>query len=214
MESYRAEAVQLFQREMIYRQMAWVNILRIKLRGGTEWESDAKPFLIHDGDLESIQNKNNKCAALLILQGHCIYDAMRSGTLQGFDSFQLEGHMAQLSTLESQCVRIKNIPIPRQYSFFTRLFVWLFIVTLPFSFIPIFDEASRSWLVIPVTLVFAFVYGIVERTGAVIEDPFENLMTGVPMNAFCIEIESDLRETLQETVLPELPKITKNGYLY
>lgn len=84
---------------------------------------------------------------------------------------------------------------------------------IPFSFITIFANAGMSWFIIPVTLLLAFVFGIVERTGAVNEEPFENLITDIPMSAFCTEIERDLREMLDETEIP--PKLqAQNGYLY
>ena len=133
-----------------------------------------------ESDWSELANKNNKPLALLVMQGHRIYDGMRTGTLQGFDSFQLEGALAQLSALQAQCEGIKSTPIPRQYTFFTRLFVWCFIVVIPFSLIRSFDESSRSWMVIPVTILLAFVFGIVERTGAVNEEPFENCDYGYP----------------------------------
>jgi putative membrane protein len=93
-----------------------------------------------------VSNKQNKPFALTILQGNRIYDAMRSGTLQGFDSFQLEGCLAQFSTLQAQCERIKHTPIPRQYTFFTRMFVWFFIITIPISLVETFNTVSQTWV--------------------------------------------------------------------
>jgi len=70
-----------------------------------------------------------------------------------------------------------------------------------------------AWLIIPITLLLAFVFGIVERTGAVNEHPFENRLTDVPMSAICVEIERDLREFLDDAKLPE--KLNQqDGYLY
>jgi putative membrane protein len=208
---YNRDQAAAYHREMIYRHLAWVNALRLQLRAQSDWES-LRPFL-SDADWQQIAQKHNKPAALLLMQGHRIYDGMRSGTLQGFDSFQLEGCLAQLSAYQAQCERLKAIPIPRQYTFFTRLFVWVFIVLIPFSFVQTFANANMAWLVIPVTLLLAFVFGIVERTGAVNEEPFENRITDVPLSAYCVDIERDLREALGETALPER-LAAHNGYLF
>jgi putative membrane protein len=208
---YDVEQVKVYHREMIYRHLAWVNALRLQLRGQSDWDA-LRPFL-SDTDWHHITDKHNKPAALLLMQGHRIYDGMRNGTLQGFDSFQLEGCLAQLSAYQAQCERIKAIPIPRQYTFFTRLFVWVFITLIPFSFVQTFANAGMAWLIIPVTLLLAFVFGIVERTGAVNEEPFENRITDVPLSAYCTDIERDLRETLDERTLPDR-LAPQNGYLF
>jgi putative membrane protein len=52
-----------------------------------------------------------------------------------------------------------------------------------------------------------------ERTGAANEDPFENLVTDVPLSAICNTIERDLREMLGEKDLPEKLKPV-DGYLF
>ncbi|MEQ8675295.1 MAG: bestrophin family ion channel [Aggregatilineales bacterium] len=208
---YESQQAQAFHREMIYRHLAWVNALRLQLRRQSDWDSVAQ--FLTDEDRQALRSKQNKPTALMLMQGHRIYDGMRNSTLQGFDSFQLEGCLAQLSAYQAQCERIKAIPIPRQYTFFTRLFVWVFIMLIPFSFVQTFANAGMTWLVIPVTLLLAFVFGIVERTGTVNEEPFENRITDVPMSAYCVDIERDLREMLNETDLPDSLQ-PQNGYLF
>jgi hypothetical protein len=42
-----------------------------------------------------------------------IYDGMASGILAGFDSFQMEGHLATLSAMQAACERIKIVPVPQ-----------------------------------------------------------------------------------------------------
>jgi putative membrane protein len=71
-------------------------------------------------------------------------------------------------------------------------------------------------VIIPVTVVLAYVFAIIERTGAVNEEPFENRLTDVPLTARCVEIEQDMRDLLNEswdpTNLHAAP--TKDGYLF
>ncbi len=209
--TYNDEFAQTYKREMVYRQIAWVNALRLHLRGESKWQI-LQPFL-SENDWNIVMNKNNKPLAILLLQGHGIYDAMRNGTLQGFDSFQIEGCMAQFSAIHAQCERIKSVPIPRHYRYFTRLFVWFFIMVTPFCFVQPFAASSRAWVVIPVTVLLAYVFASIERTGAANEEPFENTINDVPLTAFCVDIERDLREMLGETELPE-KMLPQHGYLF
>jgi ion channel-forming bestrophin family protein len=204
--SFNAEQAYEWQKRMIYRQISWVHALRLQLRGHDfEEESSSEVIkpLLTDEDWQVVSFKENKPMSLMVLQGHGIYDAMRVGILQGFDSFQLEGCLAQLSNCQAQCERLKNIPIPRQYTFFTRLCVWVFIVTIPFCFVQTLSQMSRAWVVIPVTILLAYAFGIVERTGAVNEAPFKNKVTDVPLLSFCVDVDRDLREILGEDTLPE-----------
>lgn len=66
------------------------------------------------------------------------------------------------------------------------------------------------------TVVLAYVFAIIERTGAVNEEPFENRLTDVPLTARCVEIEQDLRDLLHESWDPSTLQATptKDGYLF
>jgi putative membrane protein len=208
---FNAEAATAFKREMIYRHIAWVNALRLQLRGQMDVKELA-PFL--DGaELAALPAAPSLTGALLLAQGRRIYDAMAAGVLQGFDSFQLEGQLAALASQQAVCERIKMIPVPRQYDYFTRLFVWAFILLTPLSLVGTLAREDVAFLLIPLSLLFAFVFAIVQRTGEVNEEPFENRITDVPLTALCRIIERDARATLGETDLP--PRLEpKEGYLW
>jgi ion channel-forming bestrophin family protein len=209
--NYNAEYADAFKRAMIYRHLAWANALRIQLRKQDAW-AEAGKFL-DDSERQLLETKQNKTGYLLKLQGAQIYGAMASGTLQGFDSFQLEGQLALLSNYQAACERIKLIPVPRQYDYFTRLFVRLFVIVTPFFLLKTLVADGAPWLVIPLSGLIAFLFTAIERTGAVNEEPFENRITDVPLSAYCRDIERDLFEILGEDNLP--PKLEpKNGYLW
>lgn len=208
---YSAEVAEAFKRELVYRQIAWANALRLQLRGQREWRELA-PFL-PEADYAALAQQPNPALFLIKRQGQRIYDGMAGGTLQGFDSFQMEGQLAALSAHQAVCERIKAIPIPRQYDYFTRVFVRVFVVLLPFFLLKTLAADGVPWLVIPLTGVIAFLFTTIERTGAVNEDPFENRITDVPLSALCREIERDLRALLGEAELP--PRLEpRDGYLF
>lgn len=145
--------------------------------------------------------------------GQQIYQAMGNGTLGGFDSFQMEGQMAALANYQGACERIKNTPMPRQYHFFTRVFLYVFVLFFPFGLIEALSKIEIAWTIMPITVIVTFVFSAIERTGAVNEDPFENRIQDIPMTALCNTIERDLKETLEQNDLP--PKLEPiDGFLF
>lgn len=213
-ENYQANRSEAFKRGMVYRCIAWVHALRLHLRKQENWE-ELKPFLT-ENEYQELVRTQNKPTYLQLLMGQEIYKAMGNGTLGGFDSFQMEGQFLALANYQGGCERIKNTPLPRQYDFFTRLFVILFAILLPFGILGFFQTEvlqSYSWITIPLCTVIAGVFVIMERTGAANENPFENLVTDVPLTALCNTIERDLREMLGEEELP-IKATVVDGYLF
>lgn len=199
-----------FQRSMINRQIAWANALRLSLRGQKDWH-EVQPYL-SDDEYQAMVQQDNKPGYLMLQHGRSIYEAMANGTLQGFDSFQLENALAQLTAQEGLAKRLKTTPVPRQYDYFTRLFVYLLILLLPFGLLSILP-GGQTWLTIPFAVLLSFVFAILERIGAVNEHPFENRITDVPLTAICRNIERDLLATLGQEDLP--PALTPQyGYLF
>lgn len=189
-----------FKREMVQKVIAWAHALRLHLRGQQQWPELA-PLLPH-ADLDEVLKANNKPNIVMQQLGRRIYQAMADGTLGGFDSFQLEGQLLALANYQGGCERIKNTPLLRQYHYFTRLFLQVFIVLLPFCLVADLERMGIGWMVLPLALVISFVFAVIGKVGEVNEDPFEGRITDVPLTALCNTIERDLRELLGEKELP------------
>lgn len=207
-ESSRSEA---FKREMIYTTIAWAHALRLQLRRQNNWQE--LRHLLTETDFDALQKAQNKPNYLHLLAGRKIYAAMGNGTLGGFDSFQMEGQLLALANYQGGCERIKNTPLLRQYDFFTRVFLYTFILLLPFSLTGDFFRMQIGYLVVPVSFILSFVFAIIGKVGEVNEDPFENRITDVPLTALCNTVERDLREMLGETDLP-VKKEPEHGFLF
>ena len=200
-----------FKKELIYRQIAWINALRLHLRGQKTWQELSPWLTTHE--IAALAKHPNPPLFLLQRQGEQIYAAMANGTLQGFDSFQLEGQLAALTNQQATCERIKQIPIPRQYDYFTRVFVRLFVLLQPFFLLQSLLNDGLGWAVIPLAGMIAFLFTTIERTGAINEEPFENRITDVPLSALSRTVERDLRSILGETDLPPALE-PQAGYLF
>ncbi len=212
--NYVKERSSAFKKEMVKLCIAWPHALRLHLRGQQQWDSLA--HLLPEASLAELFAAQNKPNTLLLIMGRKIYEAMANGTLGGFDSFQMEGQLLALANHQGSCERIKNTPLPRQYDFFTRVFVWLFAALLPFGMLGFFTAPAMlafSWVAVVLSVLLAGVFVVMERTGAANEAPFENLVTDVPLTALCNTIERDLLEMLGEQPLPEKLEPIK-GYLF
>lgn len=209
--NYEKERSETFKKEMVNYCIAWVHALRLHLRKQENWE-ELQSFLSWE-DFMVLTNSQNKPNFLQLLMGKKIYNAMSNGTLGGFDSFQMEGQLLALANYQGGCERIKNTPLLRQYDFFTRLFLYAFILLLPFSLIGDFTRMEISFLMIPVALIISFVFAILAKVGEVNEDPFENRITDVPLSALCNTIERDLLEMLGQTDLPKKLE-AEQGFLF
>lgn len=200
-----------FKRDMVHALIAWVHALRLHLRKQEDWEQLRD--LLSAEDYAEVSRAQHKPNAIHLLTGRRIYQAMGNGTLGGFDSFQMEGQLLALANYQGGCERIKNTPLLRQYDYFTRVFLYTFMLLLPFALIGDFARLEIAHLMIPVSVIISFVFAIIGKVGEVNEDPFENRITDVPLSALCNTIERDLREMLGETELPARlePQL---GFLY
>lgn len=209
--NFDADRAAKFKKEAVYLAIAWVHALRLHLRGEQKRE-ELKKWL-SETDFAALQNSQNAPNYLQMLAGRKIYAAMADGTLGGFDSFQMEGQLLALANYQGGCERIKKTPLLRQYDFFTRLFLYVFMGLLPWALIGDFERMELGWLMVPVSVLISFVFAILGKVGAVNEDPFENRITDVPLSALCNTIERDLLEMLGEGELPEKMH-PQAGFLY
>jgi ion channel-forming bestrophin family protein len=139
-------------------------------------------------------------------------EGVRAERVGTFDPITLEPNLAALHNWAGGAERIKETPIPRQYSFFSRLFISVLVTLLPFGLLSVLPGGSIWWLV-PLSVLIGGLFIILERSSQVIDAPFRNTTNDVPMTAVCVTIERDLREQLGHTDLPPEPKPV-NGYLW
>jgi len=203
------DAITAWQRGMVFRQVAWVNALRLDLRRQNEWEV-LQPYLSPE-EYERVRVADAKAALLLQLHSQHIFSAYAAGILVGFDNFQMEQVLPQLAQQQALAERIKLMPIPRPYAVFARVFVHLFVVVFPFTLLS--TLGPYPWLAIPLGGLVGTVFGLVEQTGAAVEEPFENSVEDVPLTTLCTIIERDLLEQLGEPNRPPAPEPVA-GYLF
>jgi hypothetical protein len=72
-----------------------------------------------------VKKASNVPLALMQKQSDRLRALRASGALSDFRAVQLDQTLTDLANVQGACERIKNTPLPRQYEFYTRLFVYL-----------------------------------------------------------------------------------------
>lgn len=215
------------QREFLYRHLAWVNILRLQLRKTVPWatskENLHQDFLSEHNELkkfeeglkkvfadmnrmeyyEAMAGRSNTAIHALKKQIHEFGRLKKAGVIDEYEHSDFVKQIGELFNHQGGCERIKNTPLFRQYSIFSRVFVLLFIALLPFGLLKEMDKLGDHgvWLTIPFSLLISWVFFTMEQIGEFSENPFDNSVNDTPMSTICRTIE--IREFLGDTPLPE-----------
>jgi ion channel-forming bestrophin family protein len=207
----RVEMVAAYKSEMIKRQIAFAHALRMHLRH----QNNHVEFrhLLPEDEFNFVCTKTNIPNIILQAQGSRIKEGMRSEILGSFDNISLEPTLAGFNNFQGACERIKNTPLLRQYDYYTRVFLSVFMFILPFSLIGDLEKLGLTSLLVPLAVLISFVFATIGKVGEVNEDPFENKITDVPMTTLCNTIERDLLEMLGEQKLPAKIEPQK-GFLF
>jgi len=219
------EAIYTVQKRLIYRHLAYINALRLQLRRPTsfsidhskkssrvyksetqdeEWKHDVGVFLDHE-EINDYTSKTNIATQLIRRQGKDLKECLEMGLIEDFRHMDIMHSLEEFYSLQGKAERIKKTPLPRQYSYFSNVFVLIFILLLPFGLVGEFAKLGHNimWLNVPFFVLIAWVFWTMETIGDSSEDPFEGFINDVPMTALCRTIEIDLREMLDEEDIPD-----------
>lgn len=217
-----------FVKDFLYRHIGYVNVLRLQLRRTIPWAtskddlhqtfvSEAAELEAFDEGLkriltqnnkmqyyETLKTKNNTPNVMLKIQIAQLTRLKREKKIDDFEHSDLVKQINELFNLQGGCERIKNTPLFRQYSVFSRVFVKLFIALLPFGLLKELNNLGEYgvWLTIPFSLLISWVFYTMEQIGEFSENPFDNSVNDIPIASICRTIEIDLKELLGETDLP------------
>ncbi len=223
------------QRQLVYRHLAFVTALRYQLRQPRDWETmrrrhnveylrnyvvsewagsleDELAKLLDPAELERVMAAKNRATRILNLQSRHVAGLARRRLVNEFESLLMSQTIRKLFDLQGGCERIKNYPYPRQFATLNLLFIWLFIILVPFGLVAKFAELGGHlvWLCIPGAVSVSWVFHTMEKIGEVSENPFEGGASDVPITAISRTIEIDLREILEEKEIPAPLEPTNN----
>lgn len=243
-------------RELVHRHVAWLTALRYQLRKDKPWEmhiksthsnrefresqylvcEDTTPIeevikdYISNEEYNELFAKGNQASQILGIQSRRLRELKQQGYIEDFRHMEMENMLVEFYTLQGKSERIKNFPYPRQFATLNYIFVWLFIIMLPFGIMEGFEaigihimedletHASRTswghriqqfiaghfvWFSIPFSTLLAWVFHTMEAIGENTENPFEGGPNDVPITDLSRGIEIDIRQLIDDTNIPK-----------
>ncbi len=187
------------QRNLVYHQIAYVQALRLQLRGLEPWEELAR--LLPAAEVMELRGAVNIPLALQTSMGRMLRVAKDRGWVDSMEWQALDRNLDDLADAQGGTERIKNTPMPKQYDYFPRLFVQIYCLLLPVGMVE-----SLGWFTPLGSTLVGFMFLALDKIGRDLEDPFDNTVYDVPMTAIARTIEINLRQMLGETELPEAEK--------
>jgi putative membrane protein len=207
-EASRGPGLPETRRELVHRQIAWVNALRLSLREQAVFpEIDA--FLGPD-EARSLRDAINVPAQLMLRQSERTRALFASDAASEIILARFDSTLTELTALQGGAERIKRTAFPDRVVFTSRVFVWVVALLVAIAFIDPVEAIYILEFIVVMAIVLSF--KIVAELGEELSDPFENTANDTPMTALCRTIEIDLRQMLGEADLPA-PIEPENGVL-
>lgn len=249
-EKHSEESLFAIRKQMVMRHVAWMTSLRHALRQHKPWEvsrvtkADLKYMegteireqeytlaeelegYVSEAEKELILSKANKQSECLNLQSKQMKELKLAGLIDDFRHMEMERILVELFTLQGKAERIKNFPYPRQFATLNYLFVWVFIILLPFGMMHEFEKIGEKividinahmlvhssplhgivkflgtyfiWFTVPFTAIVSWIFHTMERIGEVTENPFEGNPNDVPITTMSRSIEINIRQMIDD----------------
>ena len=193
------------KRQMVYRHLAFVYLLKNNLRA---MEDNTYLKYLNEQEQNEISRQSNKPNAVLQLQSKYLRKIYGEGWIDGYQFLQLDNLLVKFTDEMGMSERIKNTVFPTTYNYLTQLFIWLFVIAIELVTVQSMDVWSifMSWLI-------GFVFVSTQINGMSLVNPFENKAEGIPLNQIARTIEINLLQMLGETDIPEPIKPISNEYI-
>ncbi|HMG94008.1 MAG TPA: bestrophin family ion channel [Chryseolinea sp.] len=191
-----------YERKMIQRHLGFLYALKSALRNSKE--EDYKKYCTNDEVVE-IEKSTNKANKILDMQAVALEKLKRENIIDNFQFLVLTDLLKNFCDGMGKSERIKNTVFPTTYIYFTRLFIWTFVILLTMSI----SLTIGLWSIF-FGWVMGFVFHITHINGLSLMNPFEDEPSGVPISSITRTIEINLLQALGEKEIPE-PIAAVNG---
>jgi len=200
------QALRSMQHTIVYHQIAFVHALRQHLRQ-LDPIAEITP-LLSEKDLSELRDQKNIPMTLQTQIGVLLQQSEARGWINPLQWQAMDHSLNDLTDAQGGAERIKNTPMPKQYDYFPQLFVQIYCLLLPLAMV-----TNLGWFTPLGSTLVAFIFLALDKIGRDLEDPFDNTVFDVPLTAITTAIETNLRQMLGETTLPE-PQKPVRGVLW
>ena len=193
------------KKRMVNRHIAFLYALKANLRSATD-----ETYHLYLDQHEDIETNlyTNVPNAILNLQSWELEQLSRKGMIDGFRFMEMNQLIVKFCDGMGMSERIKNTIFPTTYNYFTKIFIWLFVVSLTLVISQYAGPASifLGWLV-------GFVYVSTQINGMSLVNPFENNSSAIPLNQITRGIEINLLEMIGAKDIPDPVKPINGEYV-
>lgn len=179
----------------------------------TALQAELQKYL-SETELQQLASTKNKASQLLSTQSKVIRELYSKQELAVLHHTEMQKTIKDFLDQQSKVERIKDFPYPRQYAIINCIFVWCFVILLPFCMVRECDRSNEVvsgifvgnmvWLAVSFSVLISWMYVSLDQVGESTENPFEGGANDVPIAQISRAVEIELRETLPEADLPPL----------
>lgn len=166
----------------------YVFAVKEHLRKGTklsELEAVNESFI---EDLKDVRHIPNRLASMMYTRINELY---KGNKISGDQLFLVDKELKEFSDILGACERIKNTPIPYNYSMYIKQFMFIYLITLPMAFV-----TTSGYITVPIVTLVTFVLLSVELIAEEIEDPFGRDINDLPTDELSEKILDNVNEIL------------------
>jgi putative membrane protein len=193
------------QKKMVCRHIAFLYALKANLRGAID---ETYSQYLSKEDIAEISVHINVPNAILTLQSRDLQRLSIEGKIDGFRFMEMNQLLVKFSDEMGMSERIKNTIFPTTYNYFTKVFIWLFVVSLTF----VISQSAGVWSIFLGWLV-GFVYVSTQINGMSLVNPFENNSSAIPLNQITRTIEINLLQMIGADKIPKPVKPINEEYV-
>lgn len=190
------ERAKKFVESIGIRQIAWAYALGRSLRNQNALSKIDK--LITPEELVVLKNRGNVPNALLEFHTTDIKQARKEGLITEFGQLRLDELVMRMVDSMGKCERIKGTVFPSPYNRFVHMTIYIFALTLTIGI-----EDFRGVIEIPATVIITTLFLLLERIALLLQDPFENNPSDIPVSSLAHKIETDLKQMMHRDDFPE-----------
>lgn len=194
-EGMEDQEFQNLKDRLVCRHIAFLYALKATLRGAVD---ETYSQYLEEKDLEEINSHSNIYNAILVLQARDLQQLSEKGMIDGFRFIEMNQLLVKFSDEMGMSERIKNTVFPTTYNYFTKVFIWLFVVSLTL----VTSQHAGVWSIFLGWLV-GFVYVSTQINGMSLINPFDNNSAAIPLNQITRTIEINLLQMIGAQNIPK-----------
>lgn len=194
-----------FRNRTIHRHIAFLYALKANLR-----ESQNKEYQKHisNDEFEAVELETSRQNAILNFQSKDIELLYEKGSIDGFKFIELNKMIVNFCDEMGMSERIKNTVFPPTYHRYTLVFIWVLVASITIA-----TENEIGYWSILFGIIIGLIFVITQSIGLTLLNPFDDLMSGIPLNQITRTIEINLLEALKESDIPEPVKSVDGKYV-